>query len=427
MKKIRLIFLILISISITAPQTGFAQKTEKYSRVKVYANKSEFNSLLIKGIALDELAERTPEFITGDFSANEIALIKQTGLKIEIITDDLAADFLIRNKADQLQNQNQLRTGGTPPGFSYGSMGGYLTFDQMVAELDEMKTLYPNLITIKSSIGTTAQGRSIWMVKISDNPTVDESEEPGVLYTGLTHAREPISMMSLIYYMQYILSQYATDPEVACLLNNRELYFVPCVNPDGYVYNQTTNPNGGGFWRKNRFNNGNGTFGVDLNRNAEYFWGYDNVGSSPTPSSEIYRGASAASELETVALRNFVNTTQLSTAFSNHSYGNDLLLPFGYNNSPTFNETHYRSVASMLTYENKYLYGRDFELLGYNANGRVDDWLYGSKNILAFTPETGHPIDDFWPVQSKIIPFSEQNLDMNISATGSACSNQTRP
>ncbi len=420
MKKIRLIFLILISISITAPQTGFAQKAEKYSRVKVYANKSDFKTLLLKGIALDELAERTPEYITGDFSAKEIALIKQTGLKIEIITDDLAADFLVKNKADQLQNQNQLRTGGTPPGFSYGSMGGYLTFDQMVAELDEMKTLYPNLITTKSSIGTTSQGRSIWMVKISDNPTVDESQEPGVLYTGLTHSREPISMMSLIYYMQYILSQYATDPEVACLLNNRELYFVPCVNPDGYVYNQTTNPNGGGFWRKNRFNNGDGTFGVDLNRNAEYFWGYDNVGSSPTPTSEIYRGASAASELETVALRNFVNTTQLSTAFSNHSYGNDLLLPFGYNNSPTFNETHYRSVASMLTYENKYLYGRDSEILGYSANGRMDDWMYGSKNIWAFTPETGHPMDDFWPVQSKIIPFSEQNLDMNISAAWSA-------
>ena len=97
-------------------------------------------------------------------------------------------------------------------------------------------------------------------------------------------------MVSLIYFMQYILSQYGTDPEITCLINNRELYFVPCANPDGYVYNQTTNPNGGGFWRKNRRNNGDGTFGVDLNRNFDYNWGFDNNGSSPITSSEVYRG-----------------------------------------------------------------------------------------------------------------------------------------
>jgi murein tripeptide amidase MpaA len=67
--------------------------------------------------------------------------------------------------------------------------------------------------------------------------------------------------------MWYLLENYGTNDEVTYLVNNHQLYFVPCINPDGYVYNQTTNPNGGGMWRKNRRNNGGGVYGVDLNQN----------------------------------------------------------------------------------------------------------------------------------------------------------------
>jgi hypothetical protein len=393
-----------------------AQQAEKYSRVKVFTNPAQFKILQQKGIALDEIAERTNNYIVGDFSATEISIIKETKMRIQIITDDLAADFVKRNAAVKPQDLADARTGGTPTGFNYGTMGGYLTFNEIVAELDEMKSLYPNLITTKASIGTTAEGRSIWMVKISDNPDTDETLEEGVLYTGLHHAREPMSMMNLIYYMWYILGAYNTNPEMACLINNRELYFIPCANPDGYVYNQTTNPSGGGFWRKNRRNNGDGTYGVDLNRNYEYQWGYDNTGSSPTTNSETYRGPSAGSEPEVVAIRNFVNATQLSFALNNHSYANKLLKPFDYNNSNTPIETHYNKVAELLTYENSYLYGKSFDLLGYYANGTTIDWLYGAKNIISFTPEIGSEIDGFWPTQDKIIPSSEGNLDLHISA-----------
>src|SRR6185503_9963018 len=271
----RQIFLSLVITLIAFGQVN-SQVTEKYSRVKVYADKTQAKNLHAKGVAFDEMAERKDTYIIGDFSSAEIALMKQDKLRMEIIIDDLAQDFLKRNKEDAAKANEAMRTGGTPPGFSYGSMGGYLTYSQMMTELDELKTMYPNLITTKSTIGTTAEGRELWMVKISDNPDTDDISEPGILYTGLYHAREPISMVSLIYFMQYILSQYGTDPEITCLINNRELYFIPCANPDGYVYNQTTNPAGGGYWRKNRRNNGGGIFGVDLNRNFSNNWGYDN-------------------------------------------------------------------------------------------------------------------------------------------------------
>ena len=137
-----------------------------------------------------------------------------------------------------------------------------------------MYTLYPDLITVRDSIDTflTHEGRPVQWVKISDNASTSESE-PQVLYTALHHAREPESMTQLIFYMWYLLENYGSDDEVTGLVDAKEMYFVPMLNPDGYVENQTEDPNGGGLWRKNKRNNGDGTYGVDLNRNYGYEWG----------------------------------------------------------------------------------------------------------------------------------------------------------
>ena len=197
--------------------------------------------------------------------------------------DDVTKDYLERTKESRekikLQKPNKLS------GFGYGSMGGFYTYNEVIAQLDTMHSLYLNLITAKDSIGSTIQGRPIWAVKISDNPEVDE-DEPEIFYNSLIHAKEPEGMMVVIYFMYYLLENYGTDPEVTYLVNNRELYFVPVINPDGCVYNQQISANGGGMWRKNKNTGG----GVDLNRNFGYMWGYDNFGSSPDPSNQCYRG-----------------------------------------------------------------------------------------------------------------------------------------
>ncbi len=115
---------------------------------------------------------------------------------------------------------------------------------------------------------------------------------------------------------------YATNPDYQYYVNNYELYFVPMVNPDGHVYvenNNYGNPNN--WWRKNRRDNGNGIYGVDLNRNYSYKWGYDNIGSSGNPSSQTYRGPSPFSEPETTAIRNLMVATPFKFALDYHSYG----------------------------------------------------------------------------------------------------------
>lgn len=63
-----------------------------------------------------------------------------------------------------------------------------------------------------------------------------------MLYTALHHAREPNSASQLIFYMWYLLENYATRADIQAIVNNLEMYFVPCINVDGYIYNETTNP-----------------------------------------------------------------------------------------------------------------------------------------------------------------------------------------
>lgn len=119
-------------------------------------------------------------------------------------------------------------------------MGGFYTLAEVISKIDSMRLLYPNLITTKVSIGNSVESRPIYMVKISDNADIDENE-PELLYTALHHAREPQSMMQMIYFMYYLLENYNTNPSVQYIVNNREMYFIPVLNPDGYEYNRTTN------------------------------------------------------------------------------------------------------------------------------------------------------------------------------------------
>ncbi|MCU0468708.1 MAG: GEVED domain-containing protein [Arcicella sp.] len=283
-----------------------------------------------------------------------------------------------------------------------------------------MRTLYPNLISAKSSIGTTVEGRSVFMVKISDNPDADEAE-PEMFFNAVHHAREPMSMSQLIFFMWHILENYNTDKDIRTLVNSTELYIVPCVNPDGYVHNQTTNPSGGGMWRKNRKNNGNGTFGVDINRNYGFQWGINNTGSSPTSSSDTYRGPSAFSEPETQIIRNFCNARTFTLSMDFHAYGNYCIHPYGYSTTNTNPELSlFQQMGSFFVAENGFISGSAVQTVNYTANGAGDDWKYGEQTtkgkIYSFTPEIGPSAEGFWPASSRIIPLCNTTIEMNKKA-----------
>ncbi|MFN6038879.1 MAG: M14 family zinc carboxypeptidase, partial [Bacteroidota bacterium] len=358
--------------------------------------------------------------------------IKNSGVEVEILVDDLAVFYSGQNQNLKFDNEDVFLNSGDcngncqawpqPQNFQLGTFAGFFTLQEVMNNLDSMAAKYPQFVSIRQPIGsgTTHEGRSVYYVKISDNPNADENE-PEILYNSLHHAREAESISQLIYFMWYILENYNNDSAIQYLLNNTEMYFVPVVNPDGYEYNYLTNPNGGGMWRKNRRTNGDGTFGVDLNRNYGYNWGLNNFGSSPTTSSDTYRGPSAISEPETHLMVNFINAHQFRMAVNNHTYSDVLIYPFGYAaNTYTPDSAQFVKYGECMTDCNGFAYGTANQTVGYTANGTIDDWLYADttshSKIFSFTPEAGAPTDGFWPAINRIIPIAQNTMSQNIYA-----------
>ncbi|MFT5052212.1 MAG: hypothetical protein ACI8QZ_003644 [Chlamydiales bacterium] len=338
----------------------------------------------------------------------EIALLRKHGFETQVLVHDLAAWYAKRLEQPATALGPPSLGGFLSTAFGQGGMGGYYTLAEIESVLDEMRAAYPSLISARQSIGQTVEGRDLWMVKISDNPDVDEAE-PEMRIDALHHAREPEGMQVTLWFMLSLLEGYGSDPLATYLVNEREMYFLPCVNADGYEYNRQINPGGGGLWRKNRRNNGGGAFGVDLNRNYPYSWGLDDVGSSPDPNSEVYRGSAAQSEPEIQAMVSFMDSHSFGTALSIHTYGGYWLAPWGYELSGTPDLALFDELGALATAVNGYEYGPAGGVL-YIANGVTFDYDYGVHGTLAWTPEIGNSSDGFWPLQSRIVPLAEENL-----------------
>ncbi|TFB13825.1 T9SS type A sorting domain-containing protein [Candidatus Marinimicrobia bacterium MT.SAG.4] len=368
--------------------------------------------------ALRELTEQgfdiieTKEGIHAEVIAFEFDLkrLEALGISYEVLVPDLTQFYL--NRAGDWQSGKTLRIGD-------GTKMGFFNLDSMYLFLDSLQAAHPTLISEKDSIGQTILGRTQWMYKVSDNPETDEAE-PELLFTGLTHARESGGATALLYFIEWLVNSYvAGDSEAVFLVDNREIYFVPVVNPDGLAINDSAAPGGGAFWRKNvRDNDSSGVFewsndGVDLNRNFDFMWGPGHGGSSGNPQSAIYRGVSAASEPEIQGLQNFVSNREFSLAFNYHSYGNLLIWPWGYLDSETDDSTLFRELGENLSEFDKYVAGTGGETVRYTVNGASDDYMYGVHGIYSMTPEIGTKVDGFWPNPVRILPQVHQVLHMN--------------
>lgn len=406
-------FLPLILLFVFAIQFASAHN-QKFHRIKAKLTQTELNQLMEAGLDIDHFSFKNGELIA-EVSESDIEIIKKNKIKFSYLLKDLEKNYQKHNAMlDKQKSKIMATTFPTPSNFALGTYGGYFTYQEMQNQLDQMRALYPNLITVKTSIGNSIQNRPLWMVKISDNPDVDENE-PEVFFNAAHHAREPLGMSQLIFFMWYVLENYNSDKEIKALLNSNEIYIVPCVNPDGYVYNQTTNPNGGGMWRKNRRNNGS-NYGVDLNRNYSYGWG--GSGASSSSSSDTYRGASAFSEPETQAIRDFSISRNFITSFDFHSYGNYCIYPFGGAITNTNPEVAlYNQISAYLTSDNSFVYGNAYATVGYVASGCGDDWRYGEQTTknktYSFTPEIGPSSMGFYPSSSNIIPLCNTTVLMN--------------
>lgn len=323
-----------------------------------------------------------------------------------------AAGFAPRHRA----NVADALAERTPPGPARAGFppedSGYHTYSEMVAELESTAAEHPD-IAVKSSVGRSAQGRDIPVLKISDNAGTDENE-PEVLFTCNQHAREHLTAEMCLHIVQRYTDNHGTDDGVTSMVDNREIWVIPMVNPDGVVHDLAGDRYRA--WRRNRE-----ARPVDLNRNWGHKWGCCG-GSSGNPSDPTYRGDAPFSAPETSAIRDFVDsrlvngTQQITGHIDFHTYSELVLWPYGYttdDSAPGMTQREYDRFARIgraMAATNGYTPQQSSDL--YVTDGSVNDWMWNEHEILSFTfemfPGRGG-VDGFYPPDEVIARETSRN------------------
>ncbi|MFN0087033.1 MAG: M14 family metallopeptidase [Blastocatellia bacterium] len=291
----------------------------------------------------------------------------------------------------------------------------YHDYAEMVAEIQQAAGDHAAIFQL-FSLGQTYEGRAVWAGKISDNVTLDENE-PEVLFTHHQHAREHLTVEMALYTLKMLTDEYGVTQQITDLVNNREIWIVFDVNPDGGEYDHATGTYQS--WRKNRQpNSGSSAVGTDLNRNWDYRWGCCG-GSSGSTSSSTYRGPATFSAPETSLVRDFVNSRvidgkqQITAAIDFHTYSELILWPMGYTMTDVpadMSQDDHDALAAMgqaMAATNGYTPEQASDL--YITDGTINDWLYGAHRILNYTfemyPKTSagggfYPPDEVIPAET---------------------------
>jgi carboxypeptidase T len=287
---------------------------------------------------------------------------------------------------------------------------------QLDAAFASLAAANPSLTTW-TSIGNSLGGTPIKALKISSTPGVDDPAKGDVVFVGLHHAREWMAPETALFLADELLTLRATDAELRADMDRLQIWIVPVVNPDGYVYSATTDR----YWRKNRRLNADGTRGVDLNRNWGFQWGLLS-GSSSTPSHDTYHGTGAFSEPETVVIGNFLNARHnLKFFVTYHSYSEFYLVPWSYTTSPTPGDPTLHAVNDRNIARVASVHGHSYtDTIGYTSSGEATDWVWEQYRVYAVTPELrpaagspsclSSPLSCFSPPATEILPNAEENF-----------------
>jgi len=278
----------------------------------------------------------------------------------------------------------------------YSGKAAYHTYDGIRAELKQIAADHPT-ITKLDTLTVAAQGGKVWCLKISNNPTVSDNSRHGILIMGNHHAREWMTPEVCLYIANYLTNNYnpAGTDSISSLIKTREIYIVPLVNPDGFIYDNGGNYGAGLWWRKNRRPfAGSPVYGVDLNRGYDgsvdgdirgSWGGTINSYTSPDSSNDVFYGVSPSGEPEQQAMMKLVKDHNIVLSISYHSYSELVLWPLGYVDStlkraPDSIQLRYfgqQSAARIKKYRSVQSYSPMQSSALYPTTGDSDGWIYG--------------------------------------------------
>ncbi len=295
--------------------------------------------------------------------------------------------------------------GRDEPDSAVQTQSAYFDPTEIASMLAQVVVDHP-AITRVFTIGTTAQGRSIRAIEISNQPNNAE-DEPAIQFNAQHHAREVATSHVAMDIVETLTNGYGSDANITTWVDGYTTIVVPMVNPDGvqHVFN------GNSSWRKNRVVYS--CTGVDLNRNYPYLWG-PGCGSSSTCSSDIYRGPSSASELETQAMMALQDQYQFVMATSYHSFGQFIDYPYACSNGSLSGQMPEHAVIhEMMHGVSDGIFGVDgtrydvYSPVPFGGvNGDDTSWYYAHRGVYAFIIEVG---TSFEPPFSQVSGIVNQN------------------
>ncbi len=330
------------------------------------------------------------------FSPEQFTALRLSGIPFEVLEENIQAGI------DEMNAR--LRAGGAA-GRDGPWFADYKNPVQISDYVDELVALRPDLAS-RRTLGQSLEGRDIYAIRICNDAHNPGRCKPGLLIHGTQHAREWITPMTVMYAADRLVRDYDTDPYLHDLVDRVEIWIIPVFNPDGYQHTWSVNAN----WRKNRRNNGDGSFGVDNNRNWGHEWG--GPGASANPSSEIYRGPAPFSEPENRVFRDFVLAHPNIRSHNDvHSYGQLILWPWGYTPQVSPHEPTFGAIGQIMRARILAVHGRDYRpgpvyTNIYPASGVSVDWMYGDQGIYALSFEMRG--GGFHPSPTQILPGAEE-------------------
>ncbi len=317
---------------------------------------------------------------------------------------------------------------GIPP-ISPPTGDGYLPYSAMIEGLQTLAKNHPNFMELSpityenGNEVLTHEGHTIYRVRFSDNVGTDEGEPDIFVLLGI-HAREWAAIGAGYKFIHHIATSYdGSDPTITDLVDRSELHIIPVANPDGYVHTwRSLNPEYR-YWRKNRRKNADGSFGVDLNRNWSYQWGYNTGENNADPKGWVYRGTAAFSEPETQGIRDTLkDLSDLKLFFDVHSTGETVLHPWSYDGRVP-NDVNLLDVGNVVVKAMNNVHSRQYTLSSklivdgqfqYYAAGVSEDFVYHTYDVPSYTIETRLEGSErnvaalFHPPESSVEPTFEE-------------------
>jgi hypothetical protein len=299
----------------------------------------------------------------------------------------------------------------------------YLDYYEVNDSLRQMVLNYPSICKLDSLPIPTYQGNWLYGVKISDNPHIEENDEPGFLVDALHHSREWACPIVVLFFADSMLKAYNHVPGITDIINTTEIYCFPIINADGYLYDYP----GANWWRKDREPITLGT-GIDPNRNysgcapeIEGDWGAVDEGQAshyPSTNNDLYCGAYANAGDETMALTLYTKSHICNAYMSYHSHGELILWPWGWKEQQSPDSVIYNTLgnrmANMVHRLGSGYYGRGpiYSAI-YPVSGSSVDWFYswchwvGGISNLSYTTELG---TSFYQPQGDLDDICHENF-----------------